>query len=233
MDFVNREEIERKLARLVGRGLRSELDKLLGYLGDPPNLSNVPYEYWQNGWRSIQKDVEPVLLDVYLTQATNVMLNIGIGVSLDNINHQAVNWARSHTEEVLREMWRNRQDITAEMLANARQVGEIIGQGYEEGLTIREIRERLQSYYSPVRAEMIAVTETTRAVVEGERAYVDQLERESGRRMVPIWMTANDDRVCPICGPRNEKPILNSTDFPPAHPRCRCGVGWEFPKEQS
>ena len=104
MDFVNREEIERKLARLVGRGLRSELDKLLGYLGDPPRLENVPPEYWQNGWRSIQKDVEPVLLDVYLTQATNVMLNVGIGVSLDNINHQAVNWARSHTEEVLRNM---------------------------------------------------------------------------------------------------------------------------------
>ena len=158
------------------------------------------------------------------------MLNIGIGVSLENINHQAVNWARSHTEEVLREMWRNRQNITAELLANARQVGEIIGQGYEEGLTIREISQRLQSYYSPVRAEMIAVTETTRAVVEGERAYVAELERETGQRMIPIWMTANDERVCPICAPRNEKPILNSADFPPAHPRCRCGVGWEFPK---
>ena len=230
MDFVNREEIERKLARLVGRGLRSELDKLLGYLGDPPRLENVPPEYWQNGWRAIQKDVEPVLLDTYLTQATNVMLNIGIGVSLDNINHQAVNWARSHTENILREMWRSREDITREMLSATRQVGEIIGQGYEQGLTIREITERLQPYYSPVRAEMIAVTETTRAVVEGERAYVDQLERESGQRMIPIWMTANDERVCPICSPRNEKPILNNGDYPPAHPRCRCGVGWELPK---
>ena len=229
MDFVNREEIERKLARVVGKGLHSELNKLLGFLGDPPRLENVPPEYWQNGWRSIQREVEPVLLDVYLTQATNVMLNIGIGVSLDNINHQAVNWARSHTEEVLREMWRNRQDITAEMLSRTRQVGEIIGQGYEQGLTIREITERLQSYYSPVRAEMIAVTETTRAVVEGERAYVAQLEAETGQRMIPIWMTANDERVCPICGPRNEKPITNG-QYPPAHPRCRCGVGWDFPK---
>lgn len=230
-EFVNRTEIERKLARVLSRDLRGELDKLMGYLGDPPDLSRVPAEYWNNGWRGIQKDVEPVLLDVYLTQATNVMLSVGIGVSLDNINHQAVNWARSHTEEVLRNMWRNRRDITAEMLANARQVGEIIGQGYEQGLTIREISERLQSYYSPVRAEMIAVTETTRAVVEGERAYVEQLERETGQKMIPIWMTANDELVCPICAPRNEKPILNSTDFPPAHPRCRCGVGWEFPKE--
>ena len=190
MDFVNRDEIERKLARVLSRDLRAELSKLLDYLGDPPRLENVPPEYWQNGWRTIQHDVEPVLLDVYLTQATNVMLSVGIGVSLDNINHQAVNWARSHTEDVLRNMWQGRKDITAEMLSGTRQVGEVIGQGYEQGLTIQEISERLQPLYSPVRAEMIAVTETTRAVVEGEKAYVEQLERETGQRMIPIWMTA-------------------------------------------
>lgn len=233
MDIVDRNELERKLARVLSKGLRAEMSNLLDLLGDPPDLSRVPNEYWQNGWRSIQKDVEPVLLDVYLTQATNVMLSVGIGVSLDDINHHAVNWARAHTEEVLREMWSSRQNITSEILAGARQVGEVVAEGYEQGLTIREITERLQPYYSPVRAEMIAVTETTRAVVEGEKAYVEQLERETGQRMIPIWMTANDEivRRCPICWPRHEKPITNG-QFPPAHPRCRCGVGWEFPKEQ-
>ncbi len=83
--------------------------------------------------------------------------------------------------------------------------------------------------FSPVRAERIAVTETTRAVVEGERAYVAELERETGQRMIPIWMTANDERVCPICAPRNEKPIKDGV-YPPGHVGCRCGVGWEFPK---
>jgi len=231
MSVLNRYEIERRLARVLGRDMHSELGKLLDYLGDPPRLENIPPEYWQGGWRSIQRDVEPVLLDVYLTQATNIMMNVGIGISLDNIKHQAVNWARSHTEEVLRGRWRGRQDITAEMLSGTRQVGEIIGQGYEEGLTIREISQRLQPLYSPVRAEMIAVTETPRAVVEGERAYVEQLERETGQRMVPIWLTAEDDKTCPICKRRENKPITNNV-FPPAHPRCRCGVGWEFPKEQ-
>ena len=64
MDIVNREEIERKLARVLSRDLRAELGKLLDYLGDPPRLENVPPEYWQNGWRTIQREVEPVLLDV-------------------------------------------------------------------------------------------------------------------------------------------------------------------------
>ena len=46
-------------------------------------------------------------------------------------------------------------------------------------------------------------TETTRAAaVEGERAYVQELVKETGREMIPIWLTANDDRVCVICGPK-------------------------------
>lgn len=229
MEFANRDEIERRLARVLSRDMRSELSRLLDMLGDPPRLENVPPEYWQTGWRVIQRDVEPVLLDTYLTQATNIMLHVGIGVSLDDINHHAVNWARAHTEEVLREMWSSRQNITSEILAGARQVGEVVAEGYEQGLTIAEMRDRLTYLYSPVRAEMIAVTETTRAVVEGERAYVGQLERETGQKMIPIWLTAQDDMVCPICKPRNGKPITDGK-FPPAHPRCRCGVGWEFPK---
>jgi hypothetical protein len=226
-DYINRAEVEQKLSRIVGRGMRSELRKLLDYLGDPPDLTRVPPEYWQNGWRGIQREVEPVLLDVFLTQAEGMMLGIGIGIDVDKVNRVAVNWARTHTENVLMEMWRNRHGETADLLTRYVGVGEAVAEGYEQGLTIREVSERLERLYSPVRAEMLAVTETTRAVVEGERAFVAQLEAESGQRMVPIWMTANDDRVCLICGPRNEKPITNG-EYPPAHPRCRCGVGYEF-----
>lgn len=226
-DYINRAEVEQKLSRIVGRGMRSELRKLLDYMGDPPDLTRVPPEYWQNGWRGIQREVEPVLLDVFLTQAEGMMLGIGIGIDVDKVNRVAVNWARTHTENVLMEMWRNRHGETADLLTRYVGVGEAVAEGYEQGLTIREVSERLERLYSPVRAEMLAVTETTRAVVEGERAFVAQLEAESGQRMVPIWMTANDDRVCLICGPRNEKPITNG-EYPPAHPRCRCGVGYEF-----
>lgn len=221
MDYINRADFERKLARVVGRGLSSELDKLLAYLGDPPDLNNVPTDYWQNGWRTIQRDVEPILIDAFLGQAEGMMLNVGIGINLDRVNRRAVDWARLHTDNLLTEMWRARQREVADG------VGTIIAQGYEEGLTIRQISERMERLYSPVRAEMIAITETTRAVVEGERAYVEMLMAETGIQMVPIWMTANDDLVCPICEPRNEKPITNG-EYPPAHPRCRCGVGWDF-----
>ena len=55
--MIDRYEIERRLARVLSKDLRVELDKLLNYLGDPPNLANVPPEYWQGGWKDIQKDV--------------------------------------------------------------------------------------------------------------------------------------------------------------------------------
>ena len=217
-EFVNRTEIERKLARVLSRDLRGELDKLMGYLGDPPDLSRVPAEYWNNGWRGIQKDVEPILVATFIQQAEAAMNTVGVGVDWALVNTHAVSWARDHSAEVLKQLFNRTYEG----------VSTLVPEAYRQGWTMRELEIALERYHSPVRAELIAITETTRAAVEGERAYVDQLQKETGAGMVPIWMTANDDRVCPICGPRNEKPITDGK-LPPAHPRCRCGVGYEWP----
>ena len=217
MDVINRSDLERKFARIVGRDLRVELSRLLDYLGDPPRLENVPYDYWQNGWRDIQKDVEPILVDIYLGQAQAMMDDVNIGVDLDQINLTASTWARNHTEQVLMDLFGKRYD----------HLDEIIPRFYNEGWNLGQLRTDLERWYSPVRAEMIAVTETTRAAVEGERAMVAELEAITGRRMAPIWQTNKDERVCPICGARHGKEITDGK-FPPIHPRDRCWVRWEF-----
>ncbi len=220
MDVINRDELERKLARIVGRDLRVELQKLMDYLGDPPRLENVPNSYWQNGWRDIQKDVEPVLLDIYLAQAEGLMNETAIGVDWDMINGTASNWARQHTEQVLQDLFNKRYN----------HLNEVIPRFYSESWTLGQLQSDLERWYSPVRAEMIAITETTRASVEGERALVEELEKITGKKMVPIWQTQNDERVCPICGPRHKKEITDGM-YPPAHPRCRCFATYEFEKE--
>lgn len=223
---MNRDDIERKLARVISKDLRDELNVLLDYLGNPPDLSKVPQSYWQNGWKHIQKDVEPILVDVFIEQAAAAMTSVGIGVDWAQINTVAANWSRAHGQTVIQQLF----DKTYEG------VSEIIPNFYEQGWDLKQLSAALEKYYSPVRAEMIAITEVTRATVEGDRAYVAELEKETGQQMVPIWMTAHDDLVCPICSPRNEKPIMDGV-YPPAHPNCRCGVGWEFPgtltKEQA
>jgi len=220
-EVINRAEIERKLARLVSKGLSAELTKLLGYLGDPPDLTKVPYEYWQNGWRSIQKDVEPVLMDVFLQQAGEIMDSVSIGVDWAQINSVAMNWARTHTEEVMTQMFQKTYV----------HVGENVAEYYRQGWDLKQLRDRLiASDYSPRRAQMIAVTEANRAAVEGERAMVKELTEITGKEMVPVWMTDNDEHVCPDCEPRHEKEIKDN-DFPPAHPNCRCSVAWDWPKK--
>ena len=37
MDVLNRDELERRLARVLSKGLRAEMKKLLDLLGDPPD----------------------------------------------------------------------------------------------------------------------------------------------------------------------------------------------------
>ena len=221
MDVINRAALERKLARLLGRGLRSELNTLMDYLGDPPRLTNVPNEYWQDGWKDIQQVAEPVLMDTFLQQAQAFMDDISIGVDWDMINQAASSWARTHLESTLRQMYGRRYD----------HLNEVIPRFYEEGWNLGRLREDLERWYSPVRADMIATTETTRAAVEGERAVIDRLMNESNIRMVPIWQTSNDELVCPICGPRHGQPILDG-EYPPAHPRCRCWVTHRFAEVQ-
>jgi len=220
MDVINRDELERKLARVVGRDLRLELQKLLNYLGDPPQLENVPRDYWQNGWRDIQRDVEPVLLDIYLSQAEAMMNDVGIGVEWDMINSNASQWAKQNTKQML-------MDLFGKRYAH---LNEVIPRFYNEGWNLGQLQADLEKWYSPVRAEMIAVTETTRAAVEGERAMVAELEKTTGRRMVPVWMTNKDERVCPICGPKHGKEITDGR-FPPAHPRCRCWTNHRFSED--
>lgn len=220
MDIVNRAELERKLARVIGKQQQAEFRKLMNLLGDPPRIENVPHEYWENGWRSLQKEVEPVLLDIYMSQAEAMLGTISAGVDWTLINTTAANWASTYTYGLVRE-------LTEKTRAGLQT---IIPRFYQDGWDLGQLRKALSRWYSPVRADMIAITETTRAAVEGEKAVVDLLQSESGIVMIPIWQTNQDERVCPLCGPRHGKPITDGK-FPPKHPRCRCGVNYEFPKK--
>lgn len=224
MEVVNRDELERRLARVISKDLRAEMKKLLDLLGDPPDLSKVPYEYWQNGWKDIQRDVEPILVDTFISQAESLMNSVGIGADWAHFNVIAADWGRTYTYDLVRGIVGTTHSALEKLLQKN------VPGYFEEGLTSKELAARLEGQFGAVRSEMIAVTETTRAAVEGERAYVQELVKETGKEMIPIWLTANDDRVCVICGPKNEKPITDG-QFPPAHPRCRCGVAWEWPKE--
>jgi hypothetical protein len=85
----------------------------------------------------------------------------------------------------------------------------------------------LEPAFGRTRAETIAITAATEAATQGARAYRDYLKQEYDLAYEMVWYTAADERVCPVCGALHGKREgdWNGLPGPPAHPRCRCGVG--------
>lgn len=77
------------------------------------------------------------------------------------------------------------------------------------------------------RLDLIVQTETMRAHNQGRIGFY----KHAGVKKVR-WLTAEDDRVCPVCGPLSEK-VFAFEDAPniPAHPACRCTVVAELDDE--
>lgn len=83
--------------------------------------------------------------------------------------------------------------------------------------------------FSHERAEAVAITETTEAISQGEHYGAAELAALA-IMLIPVWVTEEDDRVCPICAPLNrERQNVWQGAFPtgpPGHPNCRCRMEW-------
>ena len=245
-DIPNRDELERKIARLLGKYNRQQLAELMALMKNHPTLANVPIEFWDASQRELVKILLPFSEMVYLEAAGRLLETVPIGVDWALVNISASDWARNYSTILAGQINQTSRKAVATSIRNS------IASFFEEGISIDEITRRLESdsvlrqlftsdvkdklgrIYGPYRAEMIAVTETTRAAAEGQRGVVDELANQ-GIAMVEIWETANDEivRQCPICWPRHGKKLgdgWNRNDGPPAHPRCRCGTRFELPK---
>ena len=99
------------------------------------------------------------------------------------------------------------------------------------GMTIQDVAAAVAPLSDPMRAKMIAITETTRAASQATSSYQDYL-RERGVNMVRVWNTDADELVCDICTGRVYGVKLNGLTEdqwppevaagPPAHVNCRC-----------
>lgn len=111
----------------------------------------------------------------------------------------------------------NRIDSLANRLAEALQ------EGWSSDQLARSLRDVLDDSSW---ADMVAQTELTRAV-----SYSTLLTYQGQGVTKSIWLTAHDQRVCPICKDNDGESRSVGQDFPsgdsqpPAHPRCRCALG--------
>lgn len=150
------------------------------------------------------------------------LAEMGIGVDWALVNTAAVRWAQTYTFNLVKEI----TGTTRTFLQEA------IPEWLNSGLPLDELKAVLEPMFGEVRAEMVAVTETTRAWSEGNQAAW----KESGNVDKKQWMTAEDELVCEICGPLDGMIVeLDGDGFtteeggigiqgPPAHVNCRCGL---------
>lgn len=139
-------------------------------------------------------------------------------VMWDMANEAAARWAIRYGDNLVGALAKTTtpriQALVADWIQNAEPLSALI----------RRIKDG--PLYSYDRARTIAVTETTRAFAQGNI----EAWQASGVVKKHEWVTSNDERVCPICGPLHGRIVAIGEEFapgitaPPAHPRCRCGL---------
>jgi hypothetical protein len=180
------------------------------YQGDP----------WQIGLEDlsdeVQDELRPVLQDIAEDSILGAEEAVGYALGEPIVSSAASEWARSHVGQLVRGI----DETTREAVG-----GVIADYLTEPGVTLEELVEDLRPTFGDVRAETIAVTETTRASAAGQRLY-QQRAADMGVRTLRKNNTNHDDLVCPICAPLNQatEDEWPEPDGPPWHPRCRCFV---------
>lgn len=180
-------------------------------------------------WSAERERLLAVILPVVQDAAVAGVISQAFRISFDNdqANQQAANWARQYTDELLNLMGTTNQQV----------VGEVLAQWIRQpGSTMGELKDLLSNAFPPERADLIAVTETTRAYSQGNAVAFRQAGITHWK-----WNTNRDELVCPVCGPLNGKVVEIGQSFgifrgkqvfsqPPAHPGCRC---WTSPVARS
>ena len=150
--------------------------------------------------------------------ADEMRAEIGVEVNVDAL---LADWAEEATRRQVEELlYPYTRDYIARAVAAWRRM---------PGADRAELVAMIEPVVGAKRAETVAITAATEAATAGVRAYREGLRAEHNLEYVMIWETANDERVCPICGALHGKreDEWGGRSGPPAHPRCRCGVRLE------
>lgn len=156
-----------------------------------------------------------VLTDVVTEAMIDLMLEFGVGVDYLGVLTDAGAWARQYAYDMIK-------GVEQTQVSKLQQ---IIGQLADGTLSKDQAVGLMQPMFGEVRARMIAATEITRAHSEAVAMYRKELESRNVQ-VVERWLTAEDERVCGVCGPLDGtlEPVWMAAigRRPPAHVNCRC-----------
>ena len=168
--------------------------------------------------------VLPEMSNLVLDNALRLSVDTGISFDPAIINQEALRWARTYSQELVQGLTNTTRNQISEAVSAFIQT---------PGMTIGDIESLIEPAFGPVRAQIIAATETTRAYAMATNEVQALLQQETPTlETVQVWNTMQDELVCPICGPLEGAPkSVWEAEFPngpPAHPNCRCSTSIRF-----
>lgn len=226
-----RAQFEAALAQALAEAWTGRADDVLAALGDPPDFARLPAELWAQFDEATRAAIEPLLVEARLKSADALAKTAGVSgaINWSLVNDRAATAARRYAFELVRGI----TDTTRDTLQ--RQVAQFFETPAQD---LQALGEQIGRTFGPVRGEMIATTEVTRASAQGERDLLSEIRNlDPQARVAQVWQTSNDEIVCPICAPLNgvrrgpagyQHPDGSTYDAPPAHPRCRCTVATQL-----
>ena len=212
----SRAEVEKRLRQLIGDELNGQLASIVAAImaGQKPDLSGLT--------AGLRAKLEPELAKIAYEIALREATTLGIMFDPARLNAAALAWAKSYVYDMVKGL----TNTTLETVRNA--IAQFVS---TPGMTNADLEALLAPAFGEVRAEMIAVTEVTRAYSEATNSYQEML-RESGLNFVRVWQTSDDEKVCEICGPLDGKTEAVWADQfpsgPPAHVNCRCWTTLQY-----
>lgn len=155
----------------------------------------------------------------FITDADVVRRRDGLpDYNADELANAAATWARTYTYNLVRQLTETTRTIIQGVVSVAQET---------PGMTLDDMTRLLEPAFGKRRAQSIAITETTRASAAAVQGLQEHY-RGYGLDYQRQWITANDELVCPICGPLHKKYESQwASRFPggpPAHPNCRCSI---------
>lgn len=149
------------------------------------------------------------------------------GFSFDAKNESAQAYVEDYGAELIQGISKTtREDIK-----------DLLDLAFDGEMNVEELADSIGTLIgSDTRAELIARTETMKAANAGQQEAWDQAVDDgllTGDEK-QVWITAPDERLCPICDEMDGQEIALGESFdvdgeeldgPPAHPNCRCTVG--------
>ena len=181
-----------------------------------PNL--YEQSFWDEEENALWEDLAEIIIGALLagveSGAQLLPSNARVLVDFDMVNSSVINYAKTYRYELIKGI----TDTTR------KQVQTLVSDWAGSGAPLGVLETQLTPLFGEKRAESIAATETTRIYAEGNT----EAWESTGMVNSWVWMTAQDDLVCPICGELDGQTFgIDDIDArPPAHVNCRC---WEQP----